>query len=321
MSAELVHSAPSGRVSPGRSARRHTSSGSRLYFLDMRRAMPPAWRGAIDAWILWLRARGLKETSIGTRVEHVTTLARYVGVDDPWSLTRDQLMDWVGRQDWGTESRRSRYTSIDQFYEFALERGYLIDSPANVLPRVRAAEANPHPIPFDVYRAVLDHADGRLALLLRLGFEAGLRRGEMAILHSRDVSYSSGGWILTVHGKGSKDRDVPLNDSLALAVRAACLAGGGWAFPSQARGAQHLTAPHVGVILARALPEPWTAHSLRHAFATELLRLGVDLRTIQYLLGHSSVATTQRYTKPADDAPRAAVQALRERYAAPPRSA
>jgi integrase/recombinase XerC len=321
MSAEAVHSASAGIVYPGRSARHGGGRHARLYFLDMRRAMPPAWRGAIELWIPWLRMRGLQETSISARVEHVSTMARSIGVAEPWSVTRDELTDWVGRQAWARESRRSRYTSISQFYEFALERGYLIDSPANALPRVRAADANPRPIPHDVYQSVLCSADERLALMLRLGFEAGLRRGEMAVVHTRDLTRSADGWTLTVHGKGNKDRDVPLNDSLALAVRTACLAGGGWAFPSQARSAQHLTAKHVGVMLARALPEPWTAHTLRHAFGTELLRLGVDIRTIQYLLGHSSVATTQRYTKPADDAPRAAVRALRDRYGSAPRSA
>ncbi|UPU89749.1 tyrosine-type recombinase/integrase [Demequina sp. TMPB413] len=135
----------------------------------------------------------------------------------------------------------------------------------------------------------------------------------MALVHARDLVHDAGGWTLTVHGKGAKDRDVPLNPSLALAIRKACLAGGGWCFPGSDHG--HLSPRWVGKLLTRALPNPWTAHTLRHAFGTELLRLGVDLRTIQYLLGHSSVATTQRYTKPADDAPRAAITALRDRYA------
>jgi len=286
---------------------------ARLYFLDMHRAMPPEWRGGIEQWIPWLRSRGLKESSIGARVEHLSTLARSIGIEDPWSVTRDDLIDWVGAQGWATESRRSRYTSIGQFYGFALERGLVDISPANALPHVRAAIANPRPIPHETYAPVLARADDRLTLMLRLGFEAGLRRAEMAVVHTRDISRDLGGWTLNVHGKGGKDRAVPLNDSLALALRAACLAGGGWCFPGDYHG--HLSAPYIGKLLARALPEPWTAHTLRHAFGTELLRLGVDLRTIQYLLGHSSVATTQRYTKPTDEAPRAAVDALRNRYA------
>ncbi len=275
--------------------------------------MPPAWRGGIAAWIPWLRARGLKESSIGARVEHLSTLARSIHIDDPWTVTRDDLIDWVGAQGWATESRRSRYTSISQFFDFGLERAFVDVSPANALPRVRAAIANPRPIPHDVYAPVLAHANDRLTLLLRLGFEAGLRRGEMAVVHTRDISRDLGGWTLNVHGKGSKDRAVPLNRSLAIALREACMAGGGWCFPGDVDG--HLSARYVGTLLTRALPDPWTAHTLRHAFGTELLRLGVDLRTIQCLLGHSSVATTQRYTKPTDEAPRAAVDALRNRYA------
>lgn len=300
-------------ASPDRAARHGRAASPRLYVLTMRQAMPAAWGAAIDSWIPWLRTRGLAESSIRTRTEHLVTMSRHIQVEDPWAVTRDDLTDWVGRQRWVKSTRRSRYDSISQFYTFAVERGHIEASPAGALPKVRAGIANPRPIPHDVYASVLAHADPRLTLMLRLGFEAGLRRGEMAIVNTRDVARDHKGWLLTVHGKGRKDRDVPLTDSLARAIREACLAGGGWAFAGDVNG--HLSPQYVGKLLTRALPDPWTAHTLRHAFATELLRLGVDLRTIQYLLGHSSVATTQRYTKPDDDAPRAAVDRLRERYA------
>ncbi|WP_291378850.1 tyrosine-type recombinase/integrase [Demequina sp.] len=277
------------------------------------RALSPAWRGAIDAWVPALRTRGLADTSVQARVEHVSTLGRSIGIENPWDVTRDDLVDWAGRQTWASATRRSRHVSFGQFYDFGRERGHILDSPADALSHVRASAANPRPIPHDIYAAALEVADDRVGLMLRMGFEAGMRRTEISLVHARDITRDPGGWTIRIHGKGAKDRDVPLNYSLALALRTACLAGGGWCFPGDDHG--HLSANYVGKLLARALPDPWTAHTLRHAFATELLRLGVDLRTIQYLLGHSSVATTQMYTKPADDAPRAAITALRERYA------
>ena len=75
------------------------------------------------------------------------------------------------------------------------------------------------------------------------------------------------------------------------AVRLAC--GGGWMLPGQING--HLSARRVGELAAEALPAPWTLHTLRHRFATRAYDATGDLVTVSRLLGHASVATTQRY--------------------------
>ena len=84
---------------------------------------------------------------------------------------------------------------------------------------------------------------------------------------------------------------MPLTDDLASAVRLAC--GGGWMLPGQING--HLSARRVGELAAEALPAPWTLHTLRHRFATRAYDATGDLVTVSRLLGHASVATTQRY--------------------------
>jgi integrase/recombinase XerC len=76
-------------------------------------------------------------------------------------------------------------------------------------------------------------------------------------------------------------------------------------FPGAEDG--HLTPQHVGKLMARALPDHWTAHTLRHRFATRAYRGSRNLRAVQVLLGHSSVATTERYTAVEDDEIRAAM--------------
>jgi len=279
----------------------------------MARTVSGAWRGAITGWTPWLRAHGQAETTIRARVEHISTFARSCGVDDPWSVTTTDIVEWAGVRDWAQETRRSRRQSFVMFYRWALSRGFVSTSPAEDLPRITAATANPHPLPAPMFDRAVSDLDPRTTLMMRLGFEAGMRRGEIAQVHLRDLIQDDLGWSLLVHGKGRKDRVVPLNDSLALAIRKACLAGGGYAFPGKING--HLSPRRVGELLGEALPEGWTGHSLRHGFATDLLHHGVDLRTIQILLGHASLATTERYTKPRDDAPREAVRALRDRRA------
>lgn len=126
--------------------------------------------------------------------------------------------------------------------------------------------------------------------MLRLAAEAGLRRAEIARIHSRDLVDDLLGWSLVVHGKGGRERVVPLPVPLALELRGY---GPGYVFPGADRG--HLSARWVGKLVSRALPRPWTTHTLRHRFATRAYQLERDLLAVQTLLGHASPVTTQRY--------------------------
>jgi integrase len=109
------------------------------------------------------------------------------------------------------------------------------------------------------------------------------------------------GAALLVHGKGGKLRVVPVGDDLAAAIAGV----GGYLFPGAEDG--HLSPRWVGKLMAGALPDHWTAHTLRHRFATRAYRGSRNLRAVQTLLGHSSVATTERYTAVDDDEIRAAM--------------
>ena len=118
---------------------------------------------------------------------------------------------------------------------------------------------------------------------------------------------------LLVHGKGGKKRVVPISDSLAQAIRrgpAGHTPGApadGWLFPARDNGP--VTAQYVGQLVADALPDNWTMHTLRHRFATRAYRGTRNLRAVQVLLGHESIATTERYCAVDDSEIRAAMVA------------
>ena len=145
----------------------------------------------------------------------------------------------------------------------------------------------------------LDALDGHAPLVVRnrtlveLVYSAGLRSQEAVDLDLADVDFDQE--LVHVRGKGGKERVVPLGEeaSLALAVYLRDVR------PQLARGAENalfLSANGRRLdtsTLRRLLPHP---HRLRHAFATHLLEGGADLRTIQELLGHSSLSTTQIYS-------------------------
>ena len=143
----------------------------------------------------------------------------------------------------------------------------------------------------------------RDAAVLLLLYGCGLRIGEALGLDGRDAT---GADVLLVRGKGGKERGVPVLPLVNRAIadyRAACphpLEAGGPLFVGVRGGRLGARAIQAGMARLRAalgLPPSATPHALRHSFATHLLADGGDLRSIQELLGHASLTTTQRYTE------------------------
>ena len=270
------------------------------------RPVPAGWAGEIAAWELSMAAGGASPATMRTRTDHLRRAARGLG-PDPWAVGVDELTGWAGGQVWARETRRSVHASLLRFWAWGVATGRVAVSPADGLPRVRAAEPAPRPTPDRVTAGALAAADQRVGLILSCAVEVGMRRGEIAQVHARDLVEDLGGWSLVVHGKGGRVRTVPLPSGLALRLRGACMAGGGWAFPGRVEG--HLSAERVGRLAAGVMSGVWTLHSLRHRFATRAHDGTHDLVAVQRLLGHASVATTQRYIATRDDALRRAVEA------------
>lgn len=256
-------------------------------------SLSPAWISAIESYLLAQRSGGSPPTTIAARRQHLSNLARLVGVADPFALSPDQLVAWAGTRDWMPETRRSRRTTFLSFYRWAIASGRTTTNPAAALARVKPSDPNPRPVPRAVYDRALQRATPRVRLMLQLAGEHGLRRGEVALVHSDDLFTDLDGWSLVVHGKGARIRDVPLNRRVALELRAL---PAGWAFPGAIDG--HLSPRRVGELLDDALDGAWTGHALRHKFAQDAYDVDEDLAGVQALLGHRSPATTLRYVKP-----------------------
>lgn len=251
---------------------------------------------SLDAFIQHLRAAGRAPSTVRLRQQHLERYFSWLGAD-PLTADLDALIGYMAANDWAPESRKSVRASLRAFYSWAEETGRIEADPSRRLPKVAVPQGIPHPTPTDVVDEALAKATARELLMVHLAAYAGLRRAEIAGLHSRDVVGES----LVIRGKGGKVRSVPLHP--VLAAELACARG--YVFPGNDRG--HLSPDRVGRIMAKLLGAGWTAHSLRHRFATRAYATDRDLLTVQRLLGHSSVATTQRYTQVPDDALRRAV--------------
>jgi integrase len=244
-------------------------------------------------------------TTLTTRFGHIKQLARALPHTSPWDVTGEQLITWTATQDWARETRRGVRNSLLAFYRWAVNTGRTTGSPAEALPKIRGSQPRPRPTPDAVYIRALTQADRRERLILMLAAEMGLRRGEVAHVHSRDVMHTAEGLRLDVHGKGDRDRLVPVPGCLEAELTGLK----GWAFPGRCQG--HLSPRWVGKLATRLLPDHWTIHTLRHMFATRAYAVDADVFSVQELLGHASPATTRVYVQVPDDRLRRTVNGMR----------
>lgn len=253
--------------------------------------LPGKWDEIVDRWVAWLRLTGVSPTTIRLRRGQVRVVARRSQTEHPRELTTSHVIDICSDPSWSNDHRKGVRTSLLSFYEWAIGQGFAQVNPAEVLPRVKESRPNPRPAPDFVWLELLDKATPREALMAMLACEAGMRRSEVACSHRQDLIEDIHGFSLIVHGKGGKQRVVPITSHLAHAIKA--YTDHGFLFPGQVNG--HISPDRVGRVISRLMPAGWSMHKLRHRYATRGYAGTGNLRAVQEVLGHVSVATTQKY--------------------------
>jgi integrase len=262
-------------------------------------SMPPGW--PIEEYCRHLLIN--ERQGRGTVRERRLQLARFGrSHPDPWSVDRDDVAIYLLPAK--PEYAKNIKAGLHGFYAWAAaSRRSTIDPTLGI--RVKVPKAEPRPCPDEVWQDIQrrlmvsgDPRERATGLMIGLAGLMGLRRAEIAHTHPRDVE---GGSSLRVVGKGGVARSVVLPPSIKAAILAA---PAGWLFPGADPG-QPITPDAAGRRISRALPPGWTAHTLRHRFATVAYeRTNHDLLRVQRMMGHSSPVTTERYIKSstADDA-------------------
>lgn len=262
------------------------------------------WGTEIASHTAWMGAAGLAATTIRLHRHYIIRLARLCPCG-PWDATTDHLVSSLSNPRWAPETRKSARSALRSFYGWAMDTGRIMVDPARKLPPVRVPAGKPRPTPPHVVTAALVRADPAGQVMILLAVMAGLRRSEIATVHSDDVHADLTGLSLRVKGKGGRVRVVPLHDRLAVALAAR---PEGFVFPGKVGG--HLSPQWVGQRLAKLLGQGWSGHTLRHRFSTDAYAVQRDLFAVQQLLGHSKPETTARYVQMPDDALRVAVRGL-----------
>ncbi len=260
-----------------------------------------AYRRDLDRYLAFLRRRHMEDLSaIDTRTVRAFVASVSAGTygpdGEPYKAT--------------TVARR--FSSVRSFHRFAVREGLSAEDPTAGVLRPRLPRLLPHPLSIDEAVAIVEtpvastSAGLRDRAILELLYGAGLRVSELTGLDVDDVDLEEGS--VRVFGKGSKERIVPLGrparESVAAYLRRARPA----LATTRSRGALFLntrggrltrqSCARLVEAHARAagLRRSVSPHDLRHSYATHLLEGGADVRVVQELLGHASVATTQIYT-------------------------
>lgn len=259
-------------------------------------------REALDNWILYLRSAGRTEPTINAFLWRIQSFA--LTVPSLLEATTEDMIRYIAdrRTTNAAETRRAIRTCFRSFYRWATRTKRIAEDPALDLPSVNVPRKVSRIAPdLDLQYALAEATTPERAMVL-LARDACLRLGELTELHTDHRE----GNALRVLGKGEHTRIVPLSaELLDTLLQLEHTQGPGYYFPSRTGGPMHRQSVHK--IIKRVTG--WHPHALRHAGATAAFKGTGDLRAVQELLGHASIATTQRYVHVGEEEVRRAANA------------
>ena len=283
-------------------------------FLDMMAAERGAAQNTLDAYRRDLEDAAARLAARGAALDKADT-------PDIERVLADLRADGLSP---ATAARR--LSALKRYFRFLLSEGIRGDDPSHTLSGPKQGRSLPKVLAeadvdrlFAACAAKTDAAGLRTRALMEVLYAGGLRVTELVSLPLQ--AFATGERMIFVKGKGGKERLVPMTPSALEAVQAYKAVRGAhlpkaaeakgravkFLFPSATSRQGHMTRERFAQLLRELAieagldPATLSPHVLRHAFATHLLSRGVDLRSVQVLLGHADVSTTQIYTHVLDE--------------------
>ncbi len=276
----------------------------------------------IESFLAYLSStRNLSENTVrgyGIDLEAFRSWAEKAGID-PLHVTHQQFRRYLAsltRAGYSTRTVNRHLSAIRGIYKWLFAEGLIDEESASSIASPKMSKKLPKTMSDADFRSLLATCDRRDpqgirdVAMLELLYATGARISEIASLEVRDVNMQSS--LVTLFGKGSKERIVPIYDAALRAVKgyladarpklAAKAKGKGpgdalfVSIRGNAMSAAALRDRFEACVRRAGLDSGLTPHSMRHTYATELLDGGADLRSVQELLGHESLSTTQIYT-------------------------
>jgi integrase len=260
-----------------------------------------------------LRLRDLAPTHVRARERAVERLAAYLGRDAA-TATEVELREYLAQLPRSTaRSRYAEHSQLGCFFRWAHLHGHLEVDPMARIPRPRCPRLLPRPIGEADLQVAIENAEGRVRIWLVLAAYEGLRACEIAALDRADVLDAAPVPALIAHGKGRKDRVVPLGELALAELRAYGLPARGPVFPRRDGKPGHTAAHRVSMVTntyLHGLGITDTLHQLRHRFATKAYAATSDILVVGGLLGHADPKSTAGYAAFSDPRAVAAVRSL-----------
>lgn len=259
----------------------------------------------IDAHVAHLRASGYSPRTVGAREEILRRLHEHLPYGLAYAAT-EELDAWLGQPNWSKWTRATYAMHVRAFYRWATGTAHALDGdPAADMARPRNPRCQPNPATEEELNRALEASPEPWYTIVLVAAASGLRANEIAGLRRQDITEDT---IHVREGKGGDAGEVPCHPNVwahvkdrplgALIVHAGKPVTGRWI---SAHARHHFDS--IG------LPEVHM-HRFRHYFATALLDQGTDIRTIQELMRHRSVTSTQIYTMVRTGKRRLAIRSL-----------
>jgi integrase/recombinase XerD len=261
--------------------------------------------------------KGLSDNTVKAYRRDIEKFAAFAGKRslDTKDVQRSDVVDFLGnlyRAGLDSRSVARHLVTIRHFFRFALIEGYVEDDPAATIESPKFRQSLPEFLSLEDVNRLLQQPDTNTTVgmrdraMIELMYSCGLRVSELCGLRTSDLQADAG--YLRCVGKGNKERLVPLGkDALAAlqrylhTARPDLLRDSSSPYLFLNRRSTKVGRITFWKILAQygrraRLRKPLSPHMLRHSFATHLLDRGADLRSVQMMLGHSDISTTQIYT-------------------------
>ena len=272
-----------------------------------------AVKALADSFLNFCRVeKGLTPNSISAYRQDLRRFSEFCAEKDPENVsTLHAYVDSLREAKLSSRSIARHITTLRNFYAFLLQEQQISADPTQSLVLPRQWKTLPKYLTLQQVDALLEAPDPakpnglRDRAMLQLLYATGLRVSELCAVEASGVNLELG--VVRVIGKGRKERLVPLGRSAATAIEAYVTSA---RKPGVGRGARYLFLSNRGTAMTRqafwkllkghgkaaGIWQNLTPHVLRHSFATHLLERGADLRSLQTMLGHADISTTEIYT-------------------------
>jgi integrase/recombinase XerD len=283
---------------------------------------------AIEGYLAWARVeKGLAENTLSNYARDLNLLTGWLleqGIEEPAHVSRQLLSTYMG---WLLDTGRSMRSAARhraayrQLFRFLVREGVLAADPSLLVEAPRPSSTLPSVLSEEEVETLLAQPDPATPIgqrdraMLETLYATGLRATELVQLRRPNLHLDAG--YIVALGKGNKERVVPIGERAAGLIRLWIKGHRGaldpsgqspWVFVSPkggplSRGAFWYRIKHYARLAD--IRKPISPHKLRHSFATHLLANGADLRSVQMMLGHADISTTQIYTHVANERLRA----------------